>query len=101
MSGKEHPNKEIRAAVQYALDAGWRLIEGRGHCWGMIRCPYNDRECRCGQFCQISIWSTPRVPENEAAKIRRCIDNCVRRQKDQGADELGFRAEIPPPDRRR
>lgn len=29
------------------------------------------------QFCQISVWSTPRVPENEARKIRRAVDGCV------------------------
>jgi hypothetical protein len=74
-----HPNKEIRAALAYAVAAGWVVVEGRGHCWGMIRCPHRDAECRCGEFCQISIWSTPRVPEHEAAKIRRCVDHCIHR----------------------
>lgn len=80
MARKRHPKKEIEAAVQYAEAQGWIVVEGRGHCWGMLRCPRNDAECRCGAFCMISVWSTPRVSENEARKIRRVVDGCIHRR---------------------
>jgi hypothetical protein len=72
-----HPNKEITAALQYASDNGWRIVEGGSHAWGQMYCPYNNKDCRCGEFCRASIWSTPRKPENHAKQIRRIVDNCV------------------------
>lgn len=77
--GKSHPNKEIRDAIDYAVSKGWTVKPGGGsaHCWCTLRCPRNDRECRCGLFCQMSVWSTPRVPEDMAAKIRRTVDGCI------------------------
>ncbi|QJE73371.1 hypothetical protein HHL28_09935 [Aerophototrophica crusticola] len=72
-----HPSKEIEGAVSYAESQGWTFVKGRGHCWGMLRCPANEADCRCGEFCQVSVWSTPRVPENEARKIRRAVDGCI------------------------
>lgn len=40
--------------------------------------PLNDPECRCGEFCVSSIWSTPRNPENHARQIKRIVDRCTR-----------------------
>jgi hypothetical protein len=40
-------------------------------------CPHNDPECRCGEFCIASIWSTPRRPENHARQIERIVDGCI------------------------
>ncbi len=74
---KKHPNKEIRAALEYAEQKGWRIVEGGSHAWGKIYCPYKDSECRCGEFCITSIWSTPKNPSNHARQIRRVIDNCI------------------------
>lgn len=37
---KEHPDKHIRAAIEYALDHGW-LFHGGGksaHCFGRLKC---------------------------------------------------------------
>ena len=36
----DHPNKEIRAAIDYALSHGWRLIKAgpRAHVWGRLLC---------------------------------------------------------------
>ncbi len=85
MAGRtRHPNKEIEQAVRYAEEAGWRFSTGRGHCFGYLRCPWNDDTCRCGEFCQFSIWSTPRSPENHARQIRRLVDHCKYRQADTG-----------------
>jgi len=66
-----HPNKEINAALEYAASQGWIIIKSkRGHCWGMIRCPYG----RGG--CQKSVWSTPKNPENHAKAITRFVESC-------------------------
>ena len=73
----KHPNKEINAAIEYALSKQWEIKVGGGHCWGKMYCPFNDEECRCGEFCVTSIWSTPRSPENHARALRRVVDKCV------------------------
>lgn len=79
MGGRNrHPIKEIEEAIRFAEEAGWSCVGCSGHAWGKILCPWNDTDCRCGTFCQKSIWSTPRVPEDLAAQIRRSVDGCVR-----------------------
>ncbi len=77
MLRKKHPNKEIEAAICYAEGKGWTVIERSGHAWGSLRCPNNNRDCRCGQFCQMSIWSTPKNPENFANQLSQKVDGCV------------------------
>jgi hypothetical protein len=58
-----HSKKEIEAALAYAESHGWRIRGGgKGHAWGKMYCPYNDAECRCGEFCISSVWSTPKNP---------------------------------------
>ena len=79
---KKHPNKEIRAALEYAVQQGWILVEGGSHAWGKMYCPYNDSECRCGEFCITSIWSTPKNPTNHAKQIRRVVDKCIYQQEE-------------------
>ncbi|ELR97524.1 hypothetical protein [Gloeocapsa sp. PCC 73106] len=74
---KRHPNKDIRAALEYAVRRGWRLEKAGSHAWGKMYCPYNDSECRCGEFCIVSIWSTPKNPTNHAKQIRRVVDKCI------------------------
>ena len=74
---KKHPNKEIEAAVSYAEAQGWRVIERRGHAWGSLVCPQNSNECRCGQYCQMSVWSTPRSAGNYAKQLRQKVDGCI------------------------
>jgi hypothetical protein len=50
-------------------------------------CPYDDPECRGGEFCIASIWSTPRNPGNHARQLRRVVDNCaIRRRAAAAAD---------------
>lgn len=72
----QHPNKEIQAAIEHAEEHGWRIEKASGHAWGRMYCPNNSAECRCGEFCIASIWSTPRDADNHASKIRRVVDNC-------------------------
>jgi len=70
---KNHPNKEIESAIQFAEEKGWRYREtGKSaHAWGRLLCPQQNRE-----ECSMSIWSTPRVPDNHANQIRRKIKSC-------------------------
>lgn len=72
-----HPNKEIAAAIKYAEEHGWRIDVGGSHAWGKMYCPNNSNDCRCGEFCKQSIWSTPKNPENHAKLIRRVVDKCI------------------------
>ncbi len=68
----DHPNKHIREALKYAEQKGWtiRKSSGRAHAWGVIYCQHGHRAC------WISIYSTPRNPENHARGIRRTVDRC-------------------------
>lgn len=81
MARKKHANKEIQNALLYAEIQGWRVVVGGSHAWGKIYCPYNDGECRCGEFCISSIWSTPKNATNHAKQIRRVVDNCIETKK--------------------
>jgi len=84
-----HSKKDVESALSYAEKQGWRVDVGGGHAWGKIYCPYNDHECRCGEFCITSVWSTPKSPSNYAYALRRVVDNCTthRKQRDPGAKE--------------
>ncbi len=74
-----HPNKEIEAALAYAMSKGWSVIKSaKGHCWGIIRCPHG----RGG--CQKSVWSTPKSPEDHAKAIRRFVDKCPHQEASNG-----------------
>lgn len=41
-----HPMKEIEAAIEYATKCGWQHRKAIGQVWSMLRCPWNDRDCR-------------------------------------------------------
>jgi hypothetical protein len=77
MSRSNHPSKEIEAAIAHAEKHGWRVEKGGAHAWGKMYCPKNDAECRCGEYCIVSIWSTPKVPENHARQLCRVVDKCI------------------------
>lgn len=70
---KTHPNKHIEAAVQYAESKGWRFKDpgASAHAWGRLLCGEATRE-----GCQLSVWSTPKNPENHAKQIKRAVDSC-------------------------
>jgi hypothetical protein len=86
MKRSKHPKKEIEEALRYAEACGWRIEVGGSHAWGRMYCPYNDLECRCGEFCITSIWSTPRNTVNHARQLKRVIDNCTTRKRAARAD---------------
>ncbi|MGO4703227.1 hypothetical protein [Dyella sp. 2RAB6] len=77
MARPSHPKKEVEAALRYAERQGWRIAVGGSHAWGRMYCPYNDQECRCGEFCITSVWSTPKSPGNHARALLRVVDNCT------------------------
>lgn len=79
MSRRRHPDNAIEDALTYAESRGWRIACAgpRAHCWGRMYCPTPDPDCRCGEFCITSIWSTPRAPVRHARQIRRVVDGCT------------------------
>lgn len=70
---KKHTNKEVRAAIDYAISKGWLFTEGNGHCFGRLRCGSAETEHKTHQF---SVWSTPKSPENHAKLIISKVDKC-------------------------
>lgn len=87
MTRPSHPKKDVEEAVRYMEAQGWRIAVGGSHAWGKVYCPYNARECRCGEFCIACIWSTPKNPGNHARALRRVVDNCTIRAAQQKASE--------------
>lgn len=69
-----HPNKHVRAAIEYARLKGWRVEKAgpRAHPWGHLYCPHGQRG-----GCIIRVWSTPQNGQNLARRIRREIDDCT------------------------
>lgn len=70
---KKHTNKEVRAAIEYAISKGWIFTAGNGHCFGRLRCGSADR---AHNQHQLSVFSTPKSPENHAKQIIRFVDKC-------------------------
>lgn len=83
---KRHTSKEIEAVLQQPEGLGWIVGEGKGHTWGLLRCPANSKECRCGQFCQMSVWSTPKNPERHARKLQQKARACIALEKKDDDD---------------
>ena len=71
MARPRHPDKHIESAVAYAELNGWSVKLSNGHAWARLLCAFHDRE-----GCQISVWSTPEVPQNHAKALIRAIDRC-------------------------
>lgn len=87
MARNKHSKKEIEEALKYAEENNWIVKVGGSHAWGKIYCPYNDKNCRCGEFCITSIWSTPKSPTNHAKQIKRIVDNCLIHKKELLIDD--------------
>lgn len=77
MARPTHPRKEIEQALRFSEQRGWEVKVGGAHAWGKMYCPFNDSECRCGEFCIASVWSTPRNPVSHARALRRVVEKCV------------------------
>lgn len=84
MARLRHPNKHIDRAIEYAVSLGWTVEKSgaHAHAWGRLFCPHSTRE-----GCIISVWSTPRVPENHARQIRQRIDGCPHGEEEHEVDE--------------
>lgn len=69
---KKHPDKHIRAALEYAQSCGWVIVPagGSAHAFCRLKCVRGH----AGHM--MSVWSTPKSPENHARQIRRKIDEC-------------------------
>lgn len=71
-----HPNKDVEDVIQDAEAVGWRFKHHeKGHSFGTLLCPKNDKSCRCGKFCQLRVLSTPRG--NQVATLRDKIRKCI------------------------
>ncbi len=81
MARSKHSKKEVEKVLQAAEALGWTIImrQGKGHAWGLLRCPKPTDECRCGQYCQITIHSTPKNPGSHAAKLMGKVHGCINR----------------------
>lgn len=77
MTRPNHPKKEIEQALKHAERHGWRVEPDGSHARGRIYCPYNSADCRCGEFCITSIWSTPKNPFSHARAVIRVVDRCA------------------------
>ena len=83
MPRKRHPNKAIEQAIRQAEREGWgfRAPGKSSHAFGILQCPHEAPDCRCGIYCQFSVWRTPRNSEAEARRILRAVNNCRYRKK--------------------
>ena len=70
---KKHPSKEVQKAIEYAIASGWHIVDAgkSAHCFAKLRCGIPEHREH-----MMSIWSTPRNPENMAKRIRELVDKC-------------------------
>jgi hypothetical protein len=92
MKRRRHPNKDVEAVLRELETLGWSVTvrSSKGHAWGLLRCPNNDKECRCGEYCQMSVSSTPQNPRSHAAKLRGKALGCIHvlAGKDEESDQV-------------
>lgn len=71
---KSHPNKDIRAAIEAALEQGWEVVEAgkSAHCFCRLRCGTPEH-----RDCIFSVYSTPRNPRQHADYIYRKVRKCA------------------------
>lgn len=74
----KHPDKDINKAIKHAVECGWTVKKSNAQAkpWGIMKCPLNSK-CRTGNSCSVSIWSTPRDPQNHAKMIFKVVDGCT------------------------
>ncbi len=86
MARNKHSKSEVEQALRHAESCGWAVNVGGSHAWGKLLCPFNDKDCRGGDFCLASISSTPKNAGNHARQLRRVVDNCTRLKQCQEED---------------
>jgi hypothetical protein len=79
LARSRHSKKEVEKVLEELEALGWTVVKrnGKGHAWGLLRCPKPTEDCRCGKFCQMSIWSTPKNADKHAADLRRKALACT------------------------
>lgn len=82
MARPKHPNAKIESAVRDAEAAGWRFRKGRSHAFLRGYCPANNRNGH-----MLSVWSTPKKPEDHAKQIRQRVAQC-KCSDDENGDPL-------------
>ena len=71
MGRSRHSNKAIEAALRQMEAEGWVFRDAHGHARFVGHCPAAD-VCAC----RVSVWSTPRNPENHARQLLRMLRRC-------------------------
>ena len=86
MDRYRHPKKEVEKVLRELEGLGWtiQVRHGKGHAWGLLRCPKPSEDCRCGQYCQMTIFSTPQNPGRHAAKLRQKALGCTKNESENG-----------------
>ncbi|MHA3982316.1 hypothetical protein [Acinetobacter venetianus] len=79
----KHTNKHIAAAIDYALENGWKYIDtGKSaHAFCILRCTQGHSEH------SMSVYSTPKKPENHAKNILKMVEKCTPLKKDEPENE--------------
>ncbi|WP_336932417.1 hypothetical protein [Acinetobacter bereziniae] len=69
----KHPNKHIEAAIEYALENGWKYIEtgNSAHAFCILRCIQGHGDH------SMSVYSTPKKPEDRAKDILKMVKKCT------------------------
>jgi hypothetical protein len=79
MPRARHPKKDVEKALRDLESDGWTITpKASGHRWG---------KADCGQGCSLSIWSTPKSPQNHANAVRRAGKRCPHNQPDPESSE--------------
>ena len=80
----KHPKKEVRDAIEYAEERGWRVVEsGGGHVYCTLLCPLKSREGH-----RFFVHSTPQNPGNHAKRLKDLVDKCEHDYNPQGEEEI-------------
>jgi hypothetical protein len=73
MARPRHPDKDIEAAVSFAIASGWHYVLSNGHAWCKLYCPNGQRS---HHGCILQVWFTPKNPHRFAQQIWRRVKKC-------------------------
>ena len=78
----KHPKKDVEEAVRYSEGQGWTFRK-MGH-WGWMYCPHPDHADRC----HVVVNGTPKNASVHARQIKRAIDRCPHRKKEEDDENV-------------
>lgn len=68
MARVRHSKKDVEQVLRAAEAQGWTVTPTKaGHRWG---------KAECGSGCVLSVWSTPKNPQNHAKQMSRAVARC-------------------------